>query len=182
MSHAFYADAWQKSKRRNRLWYQENLMPALLAAKERRVREIDASIALANELLEAYKEPLVKPKPVPLYELVPLEDDNLMKPIEPDVLNLLYGCTEKGAARQYLRARYKKAPEDKFYFRLTSNWDYGWQQKQSRLKARDVNRGRCAILRDTFYRKSNLAPDPPHYSSPAGGEFSICSEYSCNAN
>lgn len=73
-------------------------------------------------------------------------------------------------------------PFYRFYFRIASNWDYGWQQKQCRLKPRDVNHGRCAILRDTFYRKNNLAPDPPHYSSPTGGEFSICSEYSCNAN
>ncbi|XP_047536004.1 uncharacterized protein LOC125070255 [Vanessa atalanta] len=182
MSHAFYADAWQKSKRRDRVWYQENLMPALLAAKERRAREIDASIALAEELLRTFEEPVAKPQPVPTHDIIASEDDSLMKPIEPEILNLLYGCTEKGAAQQYLKARNKKSPEDKFYFRLTTNWDYGWQQKQSRLKPRDVNRGRCAILRDTFYRKSNLAPDPPHYSSPAGGEFSICSEYSCNAN
>lgn len=54
MSHDFYADAWNKSIRRNRVWYQTNLMPALLAAKERQVREIDASIALANELIEVF--------------------------------------------------------------------------------------------------------------------------------
>lgn len=39
-----------------------------------------------------------------------------MKPIEPSVTNLLYGCTEKGAAKQYLKARYKKSPEDKYLY------------------------------------------------------------------
>ena len=51
MSHDFYADAWKKSMRRDRLWYQTHLKPALLAAKEKQVREIDTSIALADDLL-----------------------------------------------------------------------------------------------------------------------------------
>ncbi|CAG4947848.1 unnamed protein product [Colias eurytheme] len=182
MTDAYYADAMKKTKRRERVWYQEHLMPALLAAKEKRVREIDASIAMTKELLDIYNEPVVKPKPVTPHSVVPSDDINLMKPIEPEVLDLLYGSTEKGAAERYLHARYKKAPEDKFYFRLATSFDYGWQQKHSRMRARDVNHGRCAILRDTFYRKNNLAPDPRHYSQPAGGETSICSEYSCNFN
>ncbi|XP_072942750.1 uncharacterized protein [Epargyreus clarus] len=180
MTHAFFADAWKRSDRRNRMWYQEYLMKVLEACKEKQVREIDASIALGQELMRRLDEPVAVPVPVALHDVVPFEDDSLMKPIEPQVLDLLYGSTEKGAAERYLKARYKKAPEDKFYFRLASNWDYGWQQKQSRIRARECNRGRCAILRDTFYRKNNLAPDPLHYSQPAGGEISICSEYSCN--
>lgn len=51
MSYEFYADATQKSKRRDRRWYQENLLKVLEAAKEKRVREIDTSIALAHELI-----------------------------------------------------------------------------------------------------------------------------------
>ncbi|XP_013193513.1 uncharacterized protein LOC106137258 [Amyelois transitella] len=181
MSHVFYADAENRSKRRIRRWYQENLMPALLANKERQVRDVDVSIALTQKMLAILDEPVAVPVVVPPHEIESRgDDDSLMTPIEPEVLDLLYGCTEKGAAEQYLKARYKKAPEDKFYFRLATSWDYGWQQKQSRLRARDVNRGRCAILRDTFYRKNNLAPDPRHYAQPAGGEVSICSEYSCN--
>ncbi|KAJ0173977.1 hypothetical protein K1T71_010123 [Dendrolimus kikuchii] len=182
MSHAFYADAENRSKRRNRLWYQENLLQVLRAAKEKQVREIDVSIAIAEKLMNKLNEPVDKPIVVPLRELIPAKDDSLMKPIEPEVLDLLYGSTEKGAAERYMKARNKKSPEDKYFFRISSNWDYGWQQKQSRIPARDVNRGRCAILRDTFYRKNNLAPDLPHYSQPAGGEVSICSEYSCNFN
>ncbi|XP_026763263.2 protein ATP6V1FNB-like [Galleria mellonella] len=179
-SHAFYADAENKTNRRIRRWYQENLLTVLHHAKERQARDVDASIALAEEFLRKLDEPLEKPAVVPLRELIPSKDDSLMKPIEPEVLNLLYGGTEKGAAKKYLKARNKKAPEDRYNFRLTTNWDYGWQQKQYRQRARDVNRARCAILRDTFYRKNNLAADPRHYSQPAGGEISVCSEYSCN--
>ncbi|XP_039759137.1 uncharacterized protein LOC120633094 [Pararge aegeria] len=182
MSHAFYADAWKRTARRDRTWYQQSLMPALLAAKEKQARGIDATIAIAQELLRAYEEPVEKPTLVPLHDIECRDDDSLMKPIESEIMNLFYGSTEKGAAEQYLKARNKKAPEEKFYFRLLTSWDYGWQQKKSRLRGRDVNHGRCAILRDTFYRKNNLGPDPRHYSIPAGGPISICSEYACDTN
>jgi hypothetical protein len=58
-------------------------------------------------------EPVDKPVIVPLRELVQSEDDSLMKPIEPEVLHLLYGGTEKGATEKYLKIRNKKSPEDK---------------------------------------------------------------------
>ncbi|CAH2042616.1 unnamed protein product, partial [Iphiclides podalirius] len=179
-SEAFYTDALGRSGRRNRNWYSENLLNVLEAAKEKQAREIDASIALAKDLLQILNSPRKKPELVPPHDLVPSEANCLMKPIEPEVLDLLYGSTEKGATFKYLNARNKKSPEEKFNYRVTTNLEYGWQHKQSRVPPRDFNRGRCAILRDTFYRKNNLAPDPPHYAQPAGGEFSICSVYSCN--
>lgn len=67
----------------------------------------------------------------------------------------------------------------RFLYRVATSWDYGWQQKKAKQRARDVNFGRSFILRHTFYRKNNLAPDPPHYAQPAGGQVSICSEYAC---
>lgn len=36
-----------------------------------------------------------------------------MKPIEQEVLDILHKGTEKGAGKTYLKARYKKPPEDK---------------------------------------------------------------------
>ncbi|KAI8419860.1 hypothetical protein MSG28_008488 [Choristoneura fumiferana] len=66
-----------------------------------------------------------------------------------------------------------------YWYRVVTSWDYGWQQKASRVRARDFNFGRCALLRDTFYRKNNPAPDPPHVSQASGGEFSVCTQYSC---
>lgn len=62
---------------------------------------------------QIYEEPLENPTPVPAHEIECREDDSLMKPIEPEVMNLLYGATEKGATERYLKARYKKGPEDK---------------------------------------------------------------------
>lgn len=51
MGHEFYADAERRANRRNRQWYQNNLLNVLQAAKENHVREIDASIVLAEELM-----------------------------------------------------------------------------------------------------------------------------------
>ncbi|KAJ8717417.1 hypothetical protein PYW08_005816 [Mythimna loreyi] len=179
MSHDFYADAMKKASRRNRLWYQTNLLRVLQAAKEKQAREIDVSIALAEELMKKYDEPVEKPVEVPMPKLKPTEENAVMKPIEKKVLKILHKAKEKGASERYLKERYKKSPEEKFLYRVVTSWDYGWQQKQAKQRARDVNFGRCYILKHTFYRKNNLAPDPPHYAQPAGGQVSICSEYSC---
>ncbi|KPJ03221.1 PREDICTED: uncharacterized protein LOC106114096 [Papilio xuthus] len=179
---AFYADALVRSEHRNREWNKRNLLNVLEANKEKQVREVDASIALAKKYLALLDEPRIYAKPVPPRELVQSEECTEMKFVEPEVVNLLYGSTEKGSTYRYLKQRYKKSPEEKFNYRATTSCDYGWQQSKSRLPARDVNKGRCALLRDTFYRKNNLAPDPPHYSEPIGGEFSICSVYSCSSN
>lgn len=58
-------------------------------------------------------EPVKKPVEVPLRELTPAEDDSLMKPIAPEVLDLFYGSRDKGAAEKYFKARNKQAPEEK---------------------------------------------------------------------
>ncbi|KAL4708463.1 hypothetical protein ACJJTC_001179 [Scirpophaga incertulas] len=166
MTFEYYADAERKSKRRIRVWYQNNLMNVLEAAKEQRVRGVDASIVLAKQLLQMLNESAQKPAKAPSYALPHYKDYNLMKPVAPEYLELLHASTEKGSTEKYLKARNKIAPEDKY--------------RQARVPARDVNHGRCAILRDTFYRKSNLGPDPRHYSQPSGGQITVCSEYSCN--
>ncbi|KOB76318.1 Uncharacterized protein OBRU01_05998, partial [Operophtera brumata] len=121
-------------------------------------------------------EPLPKPVVVPPHDVIPAEDDRMMMPVEPEVLDLLYKSTEKGAELN----DYISSP--RYVFRVSSSWDYGWQQKKSKIRARDVNFGRCALVKDTFYRKNNLAPDPIHYGSPAGAESGICSEYACFFN
>lgn len=48
---AFYADALVRSEQRIREWNQKNLLNVLEANKEKQVREIDASIALAKKYL-----------------------------------------------------------------------------------------------------------------------------------
>ncbi|KAJ8718058.1 hypothetical protein PYW07_005988 [Mythimna separata] len=168
--------------RRNRLWYQKYLLRVLQAAKEKQAREIDVSIGLAEELMKKFDEPMAKPVEVPMPTLTPTEENAVMRPVEKKVLKILHKAKEKGASERYLKERYKKSPEDKFLYRVATSWDYGWQQKQAKQRARDVNFGRSLILKHTFYRKNNLAPDPSHYAQPAGGQVSICSEYTCTNN
>ncbi|XP_041984775.1 uncharacterized protein LOC121737231 [Aricia agestis] len=171
----FFCDAWKRTDNRNMKWYQQNLIPTLQAAKNKGARDIDKSIELAEQLLKIYNEPMPTAVPPPPYDFQQCEDANFMKPVEADVLNLLYGSTEKFAAERYLNTRYKKSPEERFNFRLCSNWEYGWRQTRTTRE----HHGRCAIIRDTFYRRGNMAPDPLHYSHPMGGEIGVCSEYSC---
>ncbi|XP_073953363.1 uncharacterized protein [Choristoneura fumiferana] len=179
MSHAFGADVMQKAKRRQRKWCQENLLTVLEQAKDRQARDIEVSIELAKELLAIYAEKLPKPVEVPAHTPEPFVDDSMMRHMDPAVRAILHDSTEKGAAERYLRERNKKSPDEKYWYRVVTSWDYGWQQKASRVRARDFNFGRCALLRDTFYRKNNPAPDPPHVSQASGGEFSVCTQYSC---
>lgn len=47
----FLTDAANKSKYRNMVWYRENIMKVLEACKEKQVRHIDETIAMAEELL-----------------------------------------------------------------------------------------------------------------------------------
>ncbi|CAB3242393.1 unnamed protein product [Arctia plantaginis] len=179
---AFKTDALKRFTRRNTVWYQNNLKKVLEACKERHVRDIDTNIAMAEELEAILNEKVELPREIEPHLCEPFEDDSLMRPVAPEVLDILYRSTEKYATERYLKRRNHDSPEDKYVFRVVTSWDYGWQQKQSKQRARDFNRGRCAILRDTFYRKNNLKPDPPHYAQPSGSEFSTCSEYSCNFN
>ncbi|XP_061721228.1 protein SPMIP1-like [Cydia pomonella] len=181
MTYEFYVDAEITSKRRIRNWYYNNLLRVLEHAKENQARDIDTSIAMAKELTSILDEPRAKPREVPPHDVTPQDKAEMMKPVEPEVLDILYGSSEKYADQRYLKARNKKSPEDKYYFRVVSSWDYGWQQKSSRVPAKDVHHGRCALLRETFYRKNNPTPDPPTYAQPVGGEFSVCTQYSCYA-
>ncbi|XP_049877260.1 uncharacterized protein LOC126374613 [Pectinophora gossypiella] len=179
-SHAFTVDALNRAARSNMRWYHNNLVRVLENAKEKHARDIDPQIVQAHQLIGILDEKVDLPVVVPLREVEHSQDDSLMKPIEKEVLDIFYKSTEKGGDTRYLHERVKKRPEDRFFFRIVSSWDYGWQQKQSRVPARDVNYGRCYLLRDTFYRKNNVGPDPPHYAQPSGGEVTICSEYACN--
>lgn len=49
---AFYTDALGRSERRIKNWYSENLINVLEVAKKKQAREIDVSIALAEDLLK----------------------------------------------------------------------------------------------------------------------------------
>lgn len=52
MSHEFDKDCIRRAEEGARRWYQHRLMGVLLQAKEKRARDIDVSIQMANQLLE----------------------------------------------------------------------------------------------------------------------------------
>lgn len=61
--------------------------------------------------------PAPKAIPVPLRQVEKSYEVNIMKPVEPEVLDLLNGL-ESGATERYLHERYKKSPEEKFVLLL----------------------------------------------------------------
>ncbi|XP_078410817.1 protein SPMIP1-like [Cetorhinus maximus] len=52
-----------------------------------------------------------------------------MRPVTPEVHALLYdGFSKEEKGRyQYLKARTKKSPSEKYEYALTTSWDYGWK-------------------------------------------------------
>lgn len=47
----FYIDAEKKAMRRNRTWYQTYIMKVLQDKKDKQVRDIDTTMAIAKKLL-----------------------------------------------------------------------------------------------------------------------------------
>ncbi|KAI8419866.1 hypothetical protein MSG28_008493 [Choristoneura fumiferana] len=170
MSHVFGADVMQKAKRRQRKWCQENLLTVLEQAKDRQARDIEVSIELAKELLAIYAEKLPKPVEVPAHTPEPFVDDSMMRHMDPAVRAILHDSTEKGAAERYLRERNKKSPDEKLVILVQGGdeLDYGWQQKASRVRARDFNFGRCAYY-EIPSTEEQSPPDPPHVSQASVG-------------
>ncbi|XP_067915845.1 protein SPMIP1-like [Heterodontus francisci] len=66
-----------------------------------------------------------KPKAGEHVATVPLND---MRPVTPEVHALLYdGFSKEEKGRyQYLKARTKKGPNEKYEYAITTSWDYGW--------------------------------------------------------
>ncbi|XP_048410626.2 protein ATP6V1FNB-like [Stegostoma tigrinum] len=60
-----------------------------------------------------------------------------MRPVTPEVRALLYdGCSKEEKGRyQYLKARTKKGPSEKYNHAITSSWEYGWRLGE-RMSAR----------------------------------------------
>ncbi|GBP27287.1 hypothetical protein EVAR_77301_1 [Eumeta japonica] len=118
--------------------------------------------------------PQPKSKLGPTTQIEPFKDDSLMKPIEPEVLDILYKCSDNLGSEKYLKARYRKKTEERYHLRLSTTWDYGWELKKSVVSPRDVNYGRCAVIKGSFYRTKNLAPDPWYYNEPTMGDPTFC--------
>ncbi|XP_043196858.1 protein ATP6V1FNB-like [Amphibalanus amphitrite] len=79
-----------------------------------------------------------------------------MYPPDPATKALLYdGISYNGEGRyQYLRARNKLYPDQRFPFEVCSSWQYGWGGQDAPL--RGPKHATIAVVNETFYRKNGL--------------------------
>ena len=83
-----------------------------------------------------------------------------MRPSSPKTRELLYdGFTKEGRGRYlYLQQRYRKVPEAKYEYPLTSSLEYGWKLGDV-IKKEDIKKpafGRTRIVADTFYTRTGI--------------------------
>ncbi|XP_014353782.1 protein SPMIP1 [Latimeria chalumnae] len=85
-----------------------------------------------------------------------LESASEMKPVTPRTKELLYhGISHNLDGRySYLHARKMKKPEDRYYYPLTTSWDYGWQLGNMEFKI--YGNRLTHIVQDTFFRKNGV--------------------------
>ncbi|GAB1860005.1 hypothetical protein CAJAP_00958 [Camponotus japonicus] len=86
-----------------------------------------------------------------------------MKPIDPDIRNLLYqkGVPTFITTDNYLTERYKEPPEKRFYFPDCVNWIYGWRLDDYPSVPLSKVGLRSIMLTQFYQRKTfNLHRDP----------------------
>jgi len=87
-----------------------------------------------------------------------------MRPPSPRTKETLYeGFTKEGKGRyQYLGARNRRKPEDKYSFPVLSSWDYGWRLGEV-IRKDEIKKpafGRTRIVSDTFYTRTGIPECP----------------------
>lgn len=125
-------------------WHQK--YGALVKAKqeqhrERRKAAMETTLTLPSLQIQRNVKPMTPPKSLAAAALTktpkerepsgldPLVLEAEMRPVPREVHNLLYqGISHEDEGRyRYLKTRMLLAPEDKYTFPLTSNFNYGWQ-------------------------------------------------------
>lgn len=93
-----------------------------------------------------------------------LSPDPIMRPIEPELREIVYKSKPDFGRLVYLNKRTKVMPENRFYFAECGNWEYGWRLGDSPLRQRPMF-GRCWRLTKTLQSRVGPQPDPLHYKS-----------------
>ncbi|XP_032518959.2 uncharacterized protein LOC116771262 [Danaus plexippus] len=91
-----------------------------------------------------------------------LSIDPVMRPVEPEVAEIIYKPKPEFGKDTYLAKRAKVSPEKKYYFAECSNNQYGWRLKDSELRQKPLH-GRCWHLTKALRSRVGPKPDPPHY-------------------
>lgn len=91
-----------------------------------------------------------------------------VKPTEPPMLPIKYEekVLLRESSKQYLKARRKMGPEDKFNFVECVNWTYGWKLGDSEMKLRGPTHGRVCHMMHILDNHVGPQPDPEYYASP----------------
>uniref|UniRef100_A0A8C3SFG7 ATP6V1F neighbor n=1 Tax=Chelydra serpentina TaxID=8475 RepID=A0A8C3SFG7_CHESE len=122
-------------------WKEEYLKELMLRFRwhQRYGASVKAKQQQVRQRQQAAREPLKlpalpSPAPAPPAQPPPEEpagaaQDGEMRPVAPEVRRLLYqGISQDGEGRRrYLARRTARAPEEKYYTPVTSNFVYGWQ-------------------------------------------------------
>ncbi|KAK9871191.1 hypothetical protein WA026_011472 [Henosepilachna vigintioctopunctata] len=98
---------------------------------------------------------------------------NIMMPVDPQTLKLLYSGTQRDGRRNYLNERVKIIPEEKYYFPETTSFQYGWKMWNTIRTSADARFGRKEVIRE-FYRRGGVSGDPEWYKEPAKLSPMIC--------
>ncbi|CAG9788665.1 unnamed protein product [Diatraea saccharalis] len=93
-----------------------------------------------------------------------LRRDPIMRPINPELKEVVYKSKPEFGRVEYLKRRSKILPENRYYFSECSNWDYGWRTGDSVLRQKPMH-GRCWHLTRTLRTRVGPQPDPSHYKS-----------------
>lgn len=89
------------------------------------------------------------------------------KPQKP--FNSIGISAEDEGRKKYLRVRNKKHPDDKFYLKECSNWEYGWGVEQVELH-KLLRIPRVQVIKQSFYRRGGTERDPDHYKNAVNME------------
>ncbi|KAL3280049.1 hypothetical protein HHI36_017556 [Cryptolaemus montrouzieri] len=107
------------------------------------------------------------------YEQLDPRVTNVMQPIDPKIKKLLYAGTQKDGRRNYLNARVKVIPENRYYFPETSSFEYGWKMWNASRTIPKSRYGRIEVIKE-FYRRAGVARDPEWHKEPTKLSPTIC--------
>ncbi|KAM3965503.1 uncharacterized protein ACR2FA_000350 [Aphomia sociella] len=92
-----------------------------------------------------------------------LSVDPTMRPIDPKQRKIIYKDIPTFGRAAYLKSRSRIPPEQRFYFRECSGWEYGWRLSDSYFSKNAPKCGKVWSLTRDVKSRSGPHPDPKHY-------------------
>lgn len=100
--------------------------------------------------------------------------DPIMRPIESKHKSIIYKDIPVFGREVYLKRRSRIVPENKYYFKEVSNWNYGWRLIDSFFSKNAPKYGRVWRLTRDVKSRTGPHPDPDHYKNPELAGLSKC--------